>query len=266
MWSWFIHGTDSEAPKIHLSTTQLLVSSRQQEQLCYDSGLFFLFGQTYPKIQSWNLVWTDLFEMSNTVSTQWMWNWNIQLVVRAMNSKSQKNQWTSKVLHYNTQLRWDLTTVAIGFSAIRYPFDPPQWSLENLLLSVQVKLFRLARHPSTLIFSFFNSPDGWGMWVNQIGHSKTRSNFGTEGVTQHSGLTYNHYCKSKTLKFFHNSCLSRWCQQNLQKIGDLTKDWDQITCLAATHSNHYTRMYTVLMWGCNWILLVILSNLSNSPN
>ena len=70
-----------------------------------DSGLFFLFGKTSPKIQSWNLVWTDLFEMSYTVSTQWMWNWNIQLVVRAMNSKSQKNQWTSKVLHYNTQFR-----------------------------------------------------------------------------------------------------------------------------------------------------------------
>ena len=29
---------------------------------------------------------------------------------------------------------------------------------------------------------------------------------------------------------------------------------NQITCLAVSHSNHYTRMFSVLLWGCDWIL------------
>ena len=45
MWSWFIHGADSETPKIHVSTTQLLVSFRQQEQLCLILACFFSLGK-----------------------------------------------------------------------------------------------------------------------------------------------------------------------------------------------------------------------------
>ena len=43
---------------------------------------------------------------------------------------------------------------------------------------------------------------------------------------------------------------------NLQKIIHLTRDWTQITCIAVNHSNNYTRMFFVLVWGCNWILFV----------
>ena len=39
----------------------------------------------------------------------------------------------------------------------------------------------------------------------------------------------------------------------LQKITYLTRDWTQISCLAVKHLNHYTRMFSVLVGGCNWI-------------
>ena len=37
---------------------------------------------------------------------------------------------------------------------------------------------------------------------------------------------------------------------------DLTKDWAQITYLAVSHSDHYIRMFSVLVWGCIWILFM----------
>ena len=40
------------------------------------------------------------------------------------------------------------------------------------------------------------------------------------------------------------------------KIRDLTRDWTQIACLAARQFNHYTRMFSMLVWGCNWILFM----------
>ena len=63
-----------------------------------------------------------------------------------------------------------------------------------------------------------------------------------------------------TVEFFHNSRLIRRIQQ---------KDWSQINCLTVSLSNHYTRMFSVLVWDCKWILVhawMILSNLSNSSN
>ena len=53
---------------------------------------------------------------------------------------------------------------------------------------------------------------------------------------------------------------------NLQILTDLANDWIQVTSLAVSHSNHYTRMFYVLLWDYKlnpihaW---VILSNLSN---
>ena len=44
--------------------------------------------------------------------------------------------------------------------------------------------------------------------------------------------------------------------KNKKKIRDLTMNWTQVTCLAVSHSNHYTRMFSVLVWGCNWILFM----------
>ena len=49
-------------------------------------------------------------------------------------------------------------------------------------------------------------------------------------------------------RVFHNSRLIR---QIDKKIIDLTKDWTQNACLAVNHSNHYTRMFSVLVWLCN---------------
>ena len=37
----------------------------------------------------------------------------------------------------------------------------------------------------------------------------------------------------------------------------MARDWTQIICLAVSHSNHYTRMFSVLVWGCNWIFFVL---------
>ena len=34
----------------------------------------------------------------------------------------------------------------------------------------------------------------------------------------------------------------------------MTRDWTQITCLVVKYFNHYTRMFSVLVWGYNWIL------------
>ena len=61
-----------------------------------------------------------------------------------------------------------------------------------------------------------------------------------------------------TFKFLHNARLIRWIQQNkiYKKLIHLTRDWTQITCLAVSHSNHYTRMFSMLVWGCNWILFM----------
>ena len=59
-------------------------------------------------------------------------------------------------------------------------------------------------------------------------------------------------------EFFHNSRLIGWIEQKriYKKFGDMTRDWTQITCLAVRHFNHYIRMFSVLVWGCNWILFM----------
>ena len=57
---------------------------------------------------------------------------------------------------------------------------------------------------------------------------------------------------SMTLEFFvHNSRLIRWIEQN-----DLTKDWIHIACWSISHSNHYTRLCSVLVLGCKLILFM----------
>ena len=62
-----------------------------------------------------------------------------------------------------------------------------------------------------------------------------------------------------TFEFFHNSRLIRRIQQNkiYKKLRNLTRDWTQITCLTVRHLKHYTRMFSVLVWGCNWILFML---------
>ena len=61
---------------------------------------------------------------------------------------------------------------------------------------------------------------------------------------------------SQTLKFFHNSCLIRRIQQKeiLKKFIDMSRNWAKIACLAARHLNHYTKLFSVLVWDCNWII------------
>ena len=44
--------------------------------------------------------------------------------------------------------------------------------------------------------------------------------------------------------------------QFIKIIRDLVRDWTQIICLIVSHSNHYTRMFSVLLWGCNWMLFM----------
>ena len=37
---------------------------------------------------------------------------------------------------------------------------------------------------------------------------------------------------------------------------DLTQNWIQIPCLVVGYSNYYTRVFSELAWGCNWILFM----------
>ena len=81
-----------------------------------------------------------------------------------------------------------------------------------------------------------------------------------------SQITYYHkpwwtdqFDISNTFELFHNSRLIRQIEQNnFKKNRDFTRDWTHIACLAVSHSNHYTRMFSLLLWGCrsNWILFM----------
>ena len=72
-----------------------------------------------------------------------------------------------------------------------------------------------------------------------------------------------------TIKLFHNFRLIRQIQWEkiTKNIRHLTRNWTQTACLTVRHFNHYTRMFSVLVWGCNWILFMhgwfFLSNASN---
>ena len=72
----------------------------------------------------------------------------------------------------------------------------------------------------------------------------------------------------ETFEVFNNSCLIRQIlQSNIYKKFRDARDWTQMACLVVSHSDHYTRMFSVLVWECNWILnfqRVVLSNSSNS--
>ena len=63
---------------------------------------------------------------------------------------------------------------------------------------------------------------------------------------------------NKTFEFFHNSRPIRRIQQNkiYKKFRDFTRNWTQITCLTVRHLNHYTKLFSVPVWGCNWILFM----------
>ena len=37
----------------------------------------------------------------------------------------------------------------------------------------------------------------------------------------------------------------------------MTRDWTQIACLAVRPSNNYHRIFSVYMWGYNWILFML---------
>ena len=62
-----------------------------------------------------------------------------------------------------------------------------------------------------------------------------------------------------TFEFFHNSCLIRQIQQNkiYKKFRDLPRNWTQIACLTVRYLNHYTKLFSVLVWGYNWILFML---------
>ena len=62
---------------------------------------------------------------------------------------------------------------------------------------------------------------------------------------------------TKTFEFFHNSHLIRQSQQNkLQKIQTLDQLLNPDHLLAVSHYNHYTRMSSAVVLGCNWILFI----------
>ena len=65
-------------------------------------------------------------------------------------------------------------------------------------------------------------------------------------------------CRVKNHRVFHNSRLIRWIQQDkiYQKNWRFGQGLNQIACWAVSHSSHYTRMFSVLVWGWNWILFM----------
>ena len=64
----------------------------------------------------------------------------------------------------------------------------------------------------------------------------------------------------KHSSFFHKSRLLNRDDFNkniiYKKFRDLTKDWTQIARLAVSHSNQYIKMFSLLVWGLNWILFM----------
>ena len=67
-------------------------------------------------------------------------------------------------------------------------------------------------------------------------------------------LPLQKYTKMK-IEFFHNSRLIRWIKQKIKFTKNYRLDQGLIACLAVRYLNHYTRMFSVFVWGCNWILL-----------
>ena len=95
-----------------------------------------------------------------------------------------------------------------------------------------------------------------------------------ERITEHA-LCYYHagllhvnnsgskYCLFKhviqmSIEFFQSSRLIRLIEQKyFTKNVETTRNWTQITCLTVRHFNLYTRMFSVFVWGCNWILFML---------
>ena len=99
----------------------------------------------------------------------------------------------------------------------------------------------------------------WTKWSSLI-HSRATSTF-----NEQKGLTCPLFCvvllsqlSSVHNRVFHNSRLIRRIQPQkiYKKFRDLTRDWTQITCLSVSHSNHYARMFFMLVEGCYWILFM----------
>ena len=115
---------------------------------------------------------------------------------------------------------------------------------------------------------FFGKHNQWCL-LNET-PLKLRDNFTNPGIIVHfypanqheltnqiSSYFYIGGSKISTFEYFHNSRLIRWIQQNnIYKNLDLIRDWTQIACLAVNNLNHYTAMFSKLLWGCNWILFM----------
>ena len=55
---------------------------------------------------------------------------------------------------------------------------------------------------------------------------------------------------------FSSNQMNSGLSNDNQKLRYLIKDWIKITCLAVSHSNHYIRVFSVLVWDCNVILFM----------
>ena len=73
--------------------------------------------------------------------------------------------------------------------------------------------------------------------------------FSSAGGTQTPSIV----CAAQWSFFYNSSLIGRMHQQKNPKN---SRGWTQITCLAVNHSNHYTRMFSVLVWGSNLILFM----------
>ena len=63
---------------------------------------------------------------------------------------------------------------------------------------------------------------------------------------------------------FHGASTLFWRNQVFQnyrlipkkQIPKKSETWTQIACLAVSQSNHYTKMFSGLLWGCNWFIFI----------
>ena len=55
-------------------------------------------------------------------------------------------------------------------------------------------------------------------------------------------------------------------KKNCQKLADLTRDWTQVACTTVRYVNHYTKVSSVLVSNCKWILIHAWAKLSSSSN
>ena len=95
------------------------------------------------------------------------------------------------------------------------------------------------------------------VWLRSVYYGKTRLYKKKHILVQNKVKVKPHTFPRKSFEFFHNSRLIRQIQPNIfLKFRDLNRNWTQMACSPVRHLNHYTKLFSVLVWDYNWILFM----------